>query len=190
MTVPELVERSGASTGVTYRVVEFLEEEALLQREPRGPITDVAWRRLIERWSEDFGFSVGGKTVSALEPRGLDQLMAKLRTAGPNDYGLTGSVAASFFESYAPPRFAMLYVDSTTDAMDRLGLRPAPTGGNVLLRTPEDPVVYDRAEVMDGLKVVAPSQIALDLLSSPGRGPAEAQALLDWMEQYEPRWRR
>lgn len=31
---------------------------------------------------------------------------------------------------------------------------------------------------------------AVDLLSGPGRGPAEAQALLDWMERNESAWRR
>src|SRR5262249_55085006 len=55
MTVPELVRRSGASTGATYRVVEFLERDALVDRDPRGPITSVGWRRLLERWSQDYG---------------------------------------------------------------------------------------------------------------------------------------
>ena len=56
MTVPELVRRSGSSTGATYRVVEFLEQEGMIERAPRGPITGVEWRRLLERWSEDYSF--------------------------------------------------------------------------------------------------------------------------------------
>jgi hypothetical protein len=52
-TVPDLAERAGASTGATYRVVEFLEEEDLLARQPYGPISDVRWRPLLMRWSED-----------------------------------------------------------------------------------------------------------------------------------------
>ena len=33
-TIPELIERSGASTGATYRVVDFLEQEGLVERSP------------------------------------------------------------------------------------------------------------------------------------------------------------
>ena len=49
MTVPQLAHRSGASTGATYRVVEFLAQEGLIERTPRGPISTVAWRRMLER---------------------------------------------------------------------------------------------------------------------------------------------
>src|SRR5690606_27394752 len=43
-TVPEIAERSGASTGATYRVIKFLEEQELLERESQGPITEVRWK--------------------------------------------------------------------------------------------------------------------------------------------------
>ena len=36
----------------------------------------------------------------------------------------------------------------------------------------------------------APSQVAVDLLTGPGRNPAEGQALLDWMENHECTWRK
>jgi hypothetical protein len=31
---------------------------------------------------------------------------------------------------------------------------------------------------------------AVDLLTAPGRGPAEAQALMEWMQTHESDWRR
>ncbi len=34
------------------------------------------------------------------------------------------------------------------------------------------------------------SQVAVDLLTGPGRNPAEGQALLDWMETDERTWRK
>jgi hypothetical protein len=43
---------------------------------------------------------------------------------------------------------------------------------------------------MDGVMYAAPSQVAVDLLTGPGRSPAEGQALLDWMESNEPAWRK
>lgn len=108
-TVPQLVERSGASTGATYRVVNLLEEEDLLEREPRGDITVVRWRRLIERWSEYYGFMRSEVVQSFLFPRGVEKVPEVLASAGELRYVLTGSLAAKSFAPYAPPRMAMIY---------------------------------------------------------------------------------
>ena len=41
----------------------------------------------------------------------------------------------------------------------------------------------------DGLVLANPSQVAADLMISPGRGPAEAVALVGWMKEHEDVWR-
>jgi hypothetical protein len=51
-------------------------------------------------------------------------------------------------------------------------------------------VVFDRGDEDRGVRYVAPSQAAVDLLTSPGRGPSEGQELLSWMEAHERDWRR
>ena len=68
-------------------------------------------------------------------------------------------------------------------------MRPAETGGNVVLAEPFDPVVFERTFVRDGTTFVAPSQIVVDLLTAPGRGPNEAEALMAWMAESEDKWR-
>jgi len=190
VTVPELVRRSGASTGATYRVVEFLEQEALIERRPRGPITAVSWRRLIERWSWDYGFQRDNRVESYLDPRGLQPLLERLARATELRYVVTGSLAARQFTSYAPARLAMIYVDDVPGAAAKLDLRPVDIGANVLLAEGEYDVVFDRPVEIDGIRYAALSQTAVDLLTAPGRGPAEAEALLDWMETHERQWRR
>ena len=190
MTVPDLVERSGASTGATYRVVELLAREAYLEREPRGPITSVEWRRMLERWSEDYQFGASNPTASLLEPRGIDALADSLRRLPEVRYAVTGSLAAQQYAPYAPARLAMVYVDGIERVAGELGLRPVDGGANVLLAAPKDDFVYERAKVVGGLTLAAPSQVAVDLLTSPGRGPSEATALLDWMEEDERAWRQ
>jgi hypothetical protein len=87
---------------------------------------------------------------------------------------LTGSSAA-YFEEYAQARLAMLYTDEPDRLAERLDLRPVETGANVLVVRPRGEVVYERAQERDGVRVAAPSQIAVDLLSGPGREPAEAR---------------
>jgi hypothetical protein len=88
----------------------------------------------------------------------------------------------------AAPRLATVFVESTSVA-DALDLEPAEAGANVLLVEPFDPVVFERTLMRDGLVLASPSQVVADLLTSPGRGPAEGQALLDWMARSEEVWR-
>lgn len=190
MTVPTLIDRSGASTGAAYRVVEFLEREALIVREPKGPIRTVDWRRIVERWSQDYGFQRSNTVASYLHPRGLVGVSDRLGRSSMPRYAVTGSMAAQRLAPYAPVRLAMIYVDDMEHAADELGLRPVDSGANVLLAAGAYDVVFDRTVTHDGLTYVAPSQTAVDLMTGPGRSPAEAATLLDWMETHEREWRR
>jgi hypothetical protein len=189
-TVPELIKLSGASSGATYRVIEFLREEALIERQPRGAITTVDWRALLERWSQDYGFQQSNTIVAYLQPRGLPALLEALRSAEELRYVLTGALAAERLAPYAQPRLATIYVDRFDQAAAQLELREVDSGGNVLLATGDYDVTFERTQDVDELRFAAPSQVAVDLLTAPGRGPREAQALLDWMGANEPAWRR
>lgn len=188
-SIPELAERSGTSTGAAYRAIEFLEEQNLIERSVRGPITTVQWRAILERWSRDYGFAESNSVATFLEPRGLPTLQDRLRDQGAMDYALTGSLAVANAAQYAPARLAMLYVRDISDASKALGLRAAATGGNVVLAAGDFDVVFERTRLENGLKYAALSQVAVDLLTGPGRNPSEALALLDWMERNESDWR-
>jgi hypothetical protein len=190
LTVPELARRSGTSLGTVYRVVEFLEQEVLIERTPRGPIADVAWRPLLERWSFDYGFQHSNTIGRFLEPRGLEALTERLAAVEGLRYAVTGTLAAHRFAPYAPARLGMVYVDDLERAAELLNLRPVDTGANVLLATGEYGMVFERCDNVDGVTYAAPSQTAVDLLTGPGRSPAEARELLDWMEANESSWRR
>lgn len=63
-------------------------------------------------------------------------------------------------------------------------------GANVLLAEPFSPALMQRTETRDGLRCAALSQVAADLLTSPGRGPAEGEALIAWMRENEDAWRQ
>ena len=49
--------------------------------------------------------------------------------------------------------------------------------------------LYERTSQKKGVTVVAFTQMAADLLTSPGRGPNEAEALIAWMGEHEHVWR-
>lgn len=191
LSVPELVERSAVSTGAAYRVVDFLKRQDLLDREQRGPITRVDWRRVVELWSRDYALNLEGGDSAWLAPRGIESVLGGLAEVDEVRYAVTGSAGAAYFEEYAQTRLLMVYADEPRALADRLDLRAAQEGGaNVLLIRPADAVVYARAEPRAGLVVAAPTQLAGDLLNGPGRAPSEAEALLDWMEANESAWRR
>jgi len=189
-SVPDLAERAGASTGAAYRVIDFLDEQKLVERAPRGPITNVQWRAILERWSGDYGFERSNTVATFLEPRGLEAMADRLRARPDLEYAITGSMAAEAVAPYAPVRLAMLYVRDINAAASALGLRTTVTGANVALASGDDDVTFERTRQANGLRYVALSQAAADLLTGPGRNPSEAVALLDWMESNENAWRR
>ncbi len=184
-SAPELAERAGASTGATYRVIKFLEEQQLVEREQRGQITKVRWRPLLERWNRDYGFAMSNTVATFLEPRGLTELTDRLTRRAELEYVLTGSLAAERTAAYAPARLAMLYVRDIDSAATLLELRQTSTGANVALAAGDYDVVFERTQKVDGLRLAAVSQVAVDLLTGPGRNPSEAAALLGWMEHNE-----
>jgi hypothetical protein len=175
--------------GATYRMVEFLEREGLIARARRSPITDVDWRGIIERWGEDLGTSQTEQMSLYLEPRGMPELLTKLQAAGDLRYILTGTLAARYYDEIVPPRLAVIYADPVEPLIEHLGLRPSPAG-NVLVGVPIDPVVFERPKRQASPRTAAPSQVAVDLLGGPGRGPSEAAMLLDWMERNVDVWRQ
>lgn len=187
-SVPELVQRAGSSTGATYRVVEFLEQEGLITRDPPGPITAVRWRELLMRWSEDYGLATN-PVSTFIEPRGLDVFIDRLRGLTDVKYALSGSLAAEKWAWVAPARQAVIYADDPAKFVDATGVRPTEVGANVVVVTPKYDVVFDRTASVKGIRTAAPSQVVVDLLTGPGRNPSEAIGLLDWMEANESVWR-
>jgi hypothetical protein len=186
--VQELAERSETPIGSVSRVLSLLDREALITRTPRGAITDVQWADLIRRWAQDYTFSKANIVSTYLEPRGLSALLDKLRQTGVR-YAVTGSMAAALLAPVTVPRLLSIYVDNLNEAAHELQLRPAERGANVVLAEPFNPVVFDRTQEIDGVQYAAPTQVAADLLTGPGRSPAEADALLQWMTENEDAWR-
>lgn len=189
-TMPQLAKLSGASPGATYRLIDFLEQEALVERElPR--VTSVRWSELLRRWSEETdGLSPNSTGTGFIEPRGAQEVLRKLRAVGSDEYVISGSVAAGPYYSYAEARLVTLYANKPIELAKKLGWRRVESGANVIIAAPRSPVVFDRTTAVDGLRRVSPSQAAVDLLNGPGRQPAEGEALLEWMASHEDEWRR
>lgn len=186
--IRELATATGASAPTISRVIELLERDAIVTREPRGPVLAVDWEAAVRRWAQDYDQTASNTPVLFLAPRGLPAMEAKLASSKLT-YAATGAFAAQRFDPIAPARIATLYVNDVTRAAEELGLRETDTGANVMLLEPFDPVVFDRTVERDGLRCVAPSQLAVDLLTGPGREPSQGEQILTWMRENEDVWR-
>ncbi len=186
--VRELAARVGVDAGYVSRVLAFLDSEALVTRAGRGRTESVDWAGLLRRWAREAPLDSRGVVRSYLEPRGIKAFLAGLGRLRAR-YALTGGIAAARFAPIAPPRLAIVWMRPEASTTPPLGLRPADSGANVLLVEPADDLVFEGATEDEGIRYAAPSQIAADLLTSPGRGPAEGEALIEWMKQNEGIWR-
>lgn len=186
--VRELAQRANVDAGYVSRLLALLDREALIERSARGRVEHVDWPRLLRKWAEDAPLESRGAQRTLLEPRGLQALETKLRKTEPI-YAITGSLAAAYFAPIAAPRLATIYTDDAEKLAADLSLRPAERGANVLLIEAADPCVFEGTLDRDGLSLASPMQVAADLLTSPGRGPAEAEALIEWMNKHEGAWR-
>jgi hypothetical protein len=187
-TVERLVRLSDTSLGSVARVFALLDREGLIERKPHGPVTGVKWSDLIRRWAEDYAFARSNTTFRYLEPRGITNLLQNLRSSTWS-YAITGSLAGAVVAPVTSPALASIYVKDVAWVAEALRLRPAERGVNVLLVDPFDSVVFERNWLREGLSYAAYSQAAVDLLTGPGRSPAEGEALLGWMQEHEDAWR-
>jgi hypothetical protein len=185
----ELAERVGLSPATVFRVVELLISEAVVEKESRrGPIVRVDWERLLERWVDDYSMMSSNRVTTCLDPRGLSSVLEKLRMSSSR-YVVSGSQAVAAVAPAAPTRLLVVYAGQPGSLVDELGLTPVDGGANVFVLEPFADVVFDRTVVRDGLVCAALSQVAADLMTSPGRGPSEAEVLLGWMRANEAEWR-
>jgi uncharacterized protein YcaQ len=172
------------------RLLETLNNEAIVDRSRRGRVEAVDYEALLRRWAEnrDLLKKIGAMTFIA--PAGATASLARLADlAGQSRFAITGSFAATRLAPIAAPVLLAIYTDDADSLASSLGLLPADEGANVALLKPFDQVVYDRATQAEGLSYVAPSQAVVDCLAGNGRMPAEGEALLTWMKQNESLWR-
>lgn len=182
-----LAERAGTNLAMLSRVLAILEGEQLVTRDDAGSVVNLPVSGVVRRWAQDYEFGRANTVRTFLDPRGVRSTLDKLRQA-PFRYALTGSAGANLVAPIAPARMATVYVESFTAAA-ALGIREAGSGSNVLLAVPFDDVVFERTIVRDGIVVVSPPQLAADLLTGPGRSPAEGDQVLTWLEANTEVWR-
>jgi hypothetical protein len=188
--VRAIAEASGVAISWVSKLLDSLDRAALIERSARGRVESVDIPRLMRRWAEAYDVFKTNQAKSFLAPRGAGQALEGMKgVASPARLAITGSFAAVLLAPVAAPALVVAYADDIDTVSRELGLLPADEGSNVALLRPYDSVVWDRNASEDGLRYVAPSQVAIDCLTGNGRMPAEGEALIEWMVANESEWR-
>ena len=174
-TMRELATEAQTSLASTARTVEFLDREALVNRNSAGSVVDVDWEGLLRRWAEDYELGQKRRVFRCVVGRGLAAVEEALR-GSDLEYVISGSMAAQRLVPYAEARLGLIYAQSAQEVMTAVGAREAPSRANLLVVEPAsrkipDDVVFIRSQQQAGLRFAGVSQVAVDLLAGPGRNP-------------------
>lgn len=188
----DLAHESKLSNGYVSRVLEALADDRLIRREAKNrSVTDVYWKQLILARAENYSLLKSNRSRSYIARGGAKALYRQLGQANQDQALVTGSFAVQEYVQVAAATQLALYVPSPESFAEKHGLMPAQQGANVLLLIAADESQLDRGrERTDGTFHVGLSQLVLDCLSGNGRLPEEGSALLDWMSENLPAWRR
>jgi len=197
----ELAEASGVSPSYVSRLLDALEEEALITRDGRS-VTDVDWRELIRARAAQYSLLDANPHVALLAQQGADKVLEVLRDRRKfieqfGEIAVTGPFATrKVVPNVTIGGQLMIYVppdprlDSPLDRIaNDLGLLRTDIGADVLMLRATNEIVFKGVRQVEGIPYVALSQLAIDSLGGTGRMPAEGEELLIYMARNEERWR-
>lgn len=188
--VRELAAAVETDPGYTSRVIGALEDERLVFRTKRRPITEVDWRALLGKLTSTYRLLDSNQTSTWIARSSIRGLPAKLVELKPETrWAITGSLGANLLAPVAAPAMAVIYANDPLEVAETLDLLPADSGADVVLARPYGAAAMDRTWAMEGINYVSVAQLAADCLTGMGRMPAEGEALVKWMAADENRWR-
>jgi hypothetical protein len=191
-TGAEIADLARADQGYTSRILDTLLDDGLIDRPGRGPVVDVDWPSLIRRRADEVRLFKANSTYLYVARAGVQSVLQSLsKWVGRTDRGpvVTGSFAAARIALVAPPGQLVVYTLDRDQLATNLDLLEVESGADTVLIRPQNRVPFYGVKTFDGLPFAAPSQVAIDCLSGPGRMPEEGAALIAWMIDNEPQWR-
>jgi hypothetical protein len=189
-TVTEVAGLAGVSPGYCSRTLQALEREALIRRTRRGAVEEVDWLAMLRRRGNAVPLFDERRTTAYVARAGAQGAIDALAAVDDEAYAVTGSFAAARIRAVTVPVGLTVYAREPDLLAASLDLLPVDQGADVRLVIPPDEGVFLRSTVSDDVRWVAPSQVVLDCLGGTGRMPAEGEAVLEWMIENEPAWRR
>lgn len=177
----ELAEEAVVSIGQAHNVKERLRDREWLRQDAAGLcLCDPA--ALLGEWSQEFD-PERSKQRNYYSLRPIAEVERELG-AGCRERGapcaLAGFSGAERVAPFVRHQRASAYVQGDIPAVAAsLGLKEVGSGANVILLEPYDEGVFYGARILQGVQVVTPIQLYLDLWQVKGRGEEAAEAILE-----------
>jgi len=179
--VVELAGEAGVSLGLVSNVKKLLADREWVDYQNVG-FSLVEPFSLLEEWSQNYTYrrnQING-FYSMLSVPDFENRLGEICQQQGIQYGLTGFSGAARLAPMVRYQQVMAYVGGDIEELvELLGVKPVTSGANVLLLAPYDEGVFYGSQEMDGLTLVSPIQIYLDLMGYRGRGEEAARTLLD-----------
>ena len=185
--VQEIAEVSGVSNGLVSRLKKRLLEEDLVVEQERK-IRVRSPRRMLDAWSGNYSYrrNTTGEFYTLSAPAEAEADIFAWCKEQEIRCALGLFSAAERLAPHVRMNRSFIFVDTDlNDAARSIGLKPVPSGSNVVLLQPYDDGVFLGVEEVGGLPVTSPVQTYLDLISYKGRGEEAADFLLEHVLEEE-----
>ena len=184
--VQQLAQQADVSLGLASKVKKALLDEAYLEDRARllflrDPL------KLLQAWAAQYRPQVKRRQLFAISrPYETETRLADWCRVNKITYAVTQLSAAWRYAPLVRYDKSVVYIDRTVESetklkalLGQLDAREVDTGANCTLWITDDPAVFTDARDVDGVNVVSPLQLYLDLKVLAGRGEDAAQEILE-----------
>ncbi len=179
-TLAQLAEEVHVSLRTAYLVVNTLAEKGYVEKR-RGAIALLNPGELLDLWAQHYTVDLNRQQTYYTFTRSHREFFEKLAAGARRHrfrYALTLHSGASLVAPFIRFTDIHFYFTGELEALiASLDLRPVERGGTVHVLTPYDEGVFYHVQEIDGVQVVCPTQLYLDLVNYPARGKEQAEFL-------------
>jgi hypothetical protein len=176
-----LASKASVSTGQVANIKNLLKNREWIIEGNKGfQLKEPA--QLLSEWSEQYSFrkSEVREFYSLLDIPTIEAKLADVCAGRGVKFAFTGlGGAARMLPGIRYQRTMAFIAELPTNLPEQAGLKEVNSGANVTLLIPYDEGVFNDVRSIDGLPVVCPIQLYLDLKSYKGRGSEAAQTIYD-----------
>ncbi len=178
----DLAEETGLDAGYVSRIVHRLVASRFVARETDGALRVIAPRALLDGWRAENPFARERAERFHVASRGGEETLHRVAeglSRASATHAFTGLAAAWTLAPFAMFRVVTVYVDApVTDELTRsLGARRVDSGANLWIVAPRDAGVFQRAQVVRGVRCVHAVQAYVDLAGHAERASEAADHL-------------
>jgi hypothetical protein len=184
----DLAREAEVSLGQAANVKKLLDSRELIEKTEVGFTVRDPFS-LLSEWSQIYVFRKNRRRdyYSLKSIPDIEAEIAEVCEQNKITYALTGFSGAARFTSTVRYQRVMAFVDADEDQLLKLfEFKEVSSGANIILLTPYDEGVYYGVTTREGIRIVSPVQLYLDLIGFKGRGEEAANAILE--EVIRPLW--